>query len=136
MRIRSLTTKLTLAFVLTSVASLVLASILIRQFVNREFDDYVVGSQRKEFVANVGAYYETNGSLIGLDHWLRRRDASQAGDPQQGPPSTIPVRFGVVDAGGKVVVPFNNYPPGSMVSPADIAGGMPIVSAKHTVGTV
>src|SRR5690242_5245132 len=132
-RIHSLTTKLLLAFVLTSVTSVVLASIFIRQFVTREFDDYVVQSQRKEFIANVSAYYETNGSWAGLDRWLRRHDNSQPADKAPGTPVALPVRFGLVDANDVVVLAFSGHPPGSHVKPAEIAGGEPIISNGQTV---
>src|SRR4029453_2690182 len=73
---RSLMTKLVLAFLLTSVAGVVLASVIIRQLVTRDFSEYVLKQQRDSFVANVKAYYETNGSLDGVDHWLRQHGES------------------------------------------------------------
>ena len=68
---RSLMTKLVLAFLLTSVAGVALASIIIRQLVTRQFDDYVLQQQRDSFIAGVQGYYETNGSLDGIDGWWR-----------------------------------------------------------------
>ncbi len=70
---RSLTTKLVLAFLLTSVAGVVLAAIFIRQFVTRQFDDYVLEQQRASFVDEVKTYYETHGLLTHIESAMPRR---------------------------------------------------------------
>jgi two-component system OmpR family sensor kinase/two-component system sensor histidine kinase BaeS len=73
--VRSLTLKLVLAFLLTSIAGMALASIFIRQSVSSEFDSYVIAQQRASFTDDVAAYYAANGSWSGVDRWLRDRAA-------------------------------------------------------------
>src|SRR5262249_53934044 len=137
---RSLTVKMVLAFLLTSVAGMALASVFIRQSVTREFDDYVIAQQRTNFIANPGAYYDSTGSWSGVDRWLRARVTGQASGhaPAVVAPPLAPVRirFGLVDSAGQVVLPFNGYKPGEQASQADIARGAPIISGGQAGGPV
>jgi signal transduction histidine kinase len=137
---RSLTIKMVLAFLLTSVAGMALASIFIRQSVTREFDDYVIAQQRANFITNLGAYYESTGSWVGVERWLRARVTGQASGqaPAISAPPLAPVRirFGLVDSAGQVILSFNRYKPGEQADPDDIARGTPITSAGQTVGMV
>ncbi len=137
---RSLTIKLVLAFLLTSVAGVVLASLFIRQFVSREFNDYVVEQQRTNFVATVSSYYEANGSWNGLNQWLHNAFANRQNGPPPNadfPPRGVPfVRFSLVDPSGVAVTPFSNYTIGQHVSQAIVAQGTPITIDGRTVGIV
>ncbi|HET9222270.1 MAG TPA: HAMP domain-containing protein [Roseiflexaceae bacterium] len=138
---RSLTFKLVLAFLLTSIAGMALASIFIRQSVTREFDSYVIAQQRASFVDDVGAYYATYGSWAGLDRWLREQAARRLVD---GPPAeadaprrpVLRLRFVLVDQAGMVVLPFGSFAPGAVVDPAEVARGTPVVVDDRLVGTV
>ncbi|MCL5997475.1 MAG: ATP-binding protein [Chloroflexi bacterium] len=163
---RSLMTKLVLAFLLTSVASVLLASIIIRQLVTREFNDYVFQQQRDSFVANVRTYYETNDSLTGIEAWIRQSSKSTLaitsvdtpaapypGDPNvpanvpanSGPsdsqPSVqrrilAPVQFGLVDATGVVIMPFNNTGRGERVDPNELSRGTSVIGDGQVIATV
>lgn len=137
---RSLTIKLVLAFLLTSVAGVVLASLFIRQFVSREFNDYVIEQQRTSFIATVSNYYEANGSWNGLDQWLH---SSLANRPNTRPPNInfpprgmLIVRFSLVDSSGIAITPVGGFSPGQRVDPAIAAQGTPIVINGRTVGMV
>jgi signal transduction histidine kinase len=139
--VRSLTFKLVLAFLLTSVAGVALASVFIRQSVTREFDSYVIAQQRASFVDDVGAYYANAGSWAGLDRWLREQAARRLADAATAEAdgsrrNVIRLRFVLVDQAGVVVVPFGRYAPGAAVDPAEVARGTPVVVDGRTVGTV
>jgi signal transduction histidine kinase len=139
--VRSLTFKLVLAFLLTSVAGVALASVFIRQSVTREFDSYVIAQQRAGFVDDVGAYYATSGSWAGLDHWLRDQAARRLADAEAAPDEAprrggLRLRFVLVDAAGVVVLPFGRYTPGATIGSAEIARGAPVIVDGRTVGTV
>lgn len=137
---RSLTLKLVLAFMLTSVAGVALASLFTRQFVTREFDDYVMTQQRTDFVADVSAYYSSNGSWAGVNDWLQNRLINREPRRRPGPPETFggpPAgRFVLVDSGGNVVVPSKNYALNQAVDQSEIVGGTPLTVNGATVGTV
>jgi hypothetical protein len=104
--VRSLTVKLLLAFLVTSVAGMTLAAFFIRASVVREFDDYVTAQQRAAFVAEVGAYYAANGNWDGVDRWVRNRGprrggAARGGGGAGGPPPRRRVAPGGGRAGGR-----------------------------------
>jgi signal transduction histidine kinase len=137
---RSLTFKLVLAFLLTSVAGMALAALFIRQSVTSEFDSYVITQQRAEFVDQIIGYYEQAGSWDGLDRWLREQAARRlaeatpvAGDQRRPAPR---LRFVLADTAGTVVLPLGRYTLGSTLKPEDIDKGMPITIGGRVVGTV
>src|SRR5215212_6222861 len=103
---RSLTFKLVLAFLLTSVAGMALAAIFIRQSVTSEFDSYVIAQQRAAFIDEVGSYYERTGSWDGIDRWLReqaaRRLAEETPVPADQRRVTLRLRFVLADSAGTV----------------------------------
>ena len=137
---RSLTLKLVLAFLLTSVTGMALASIFIRQSVTTEFDSYVLAQQRASFVEEVSTYYEQTGSWAGLDRWLREQAARRLANAtplpadQRRPP--LRLRFVLADSAGVVVLPLGRYALGSPLAQDEIGKGTPIVTGGRTVGTV
>ncbi|HJZ49802.1 MAG TPA: ATP-binding protein [Roseiflexaceae bacterium] len=137
---RSLTFKLVLAFLLTSVAGMALASIFIRQSVTTEFDSYVIAQQRAAFVDDISAYYARAGSWDGLDRWMREQAARRLADATPAPPDQrrpLPrLRFVLADSAGAVVLPLGRYILGSTISPDELAKGTPIVVGGRAVGTV
>src|SRR5262245_55700800 len=137
---RSLTFKLVLAFLLTSVAGVALASIFIRQSVTREFDSYVIAQQRASFVDDVSAYYAGSGSWAGVDRWLRdqavRRSAEATPGPLDARRGLLRLRFILADTTGVVVVPFGRYALGDSAESDEIARGTPVIVGGQIVGTV
>src|SRR5213596_2799080 len=99
---RSLTFKLVLAFLLTSIAGMALAAIFIRQSVTSEFDSYVIAQQRADFIDQVSAYYEQSGSWDGIDRWLREQAARRLADATPAPAeqrrATPRLRFVLADS--------------------------------------
>ena len=137
---RSLTLKLLLAFLLTSVTGVALASLFIRQSVTREFDSYVIAQQRASFIEEVGNYYETSGGWSGVDRWLRDQTLRRLIDATPAPAGArrdqLRLRFVLADPAGQVVVPFGRYTLGSAVPADEIARGTPVAIGGRVVGTV
>lgn len=136
---RSLTFKLVLAFLLTSVASVALASIFIRQSVTSEFDSYVIAQQRASFIDDVGAYYASAGSWSGLDRWLRDQTARRLSNSTATPAGSRRgprLRFVLVDPAGVVVSPFGRYTLSATVDRAELAQAAPVVVQGRAVGAV
>jgi signal transduction histidine kinase len=136
--VRSLTLKMVLAFLLASVAGVALASVFIRQFVTTEFDSYVIAQQRASFIGDISNYYETTGTWVGIESWLRNQSARQLvgtppADQRRG---LLRRRFVLVDAAGVVVLPAGPYTPGASVDRAEIARGAPVSIDGRIVGTV
>jgi signal transduction histidine kinase len=136
---RSLTFKLVLAFLLTSIAGMALAAIFIRQSVTTEFDSYVLTQQRAAFIDEISTYYEQAGTWDGLDRWLREQAARRLAET---PPSVdqrrplLRVRFVLADGTGSVLLPLGRYTLGSMLKQEDIDKGTPITIKGRVVGTV
>jgi signal transduction histidine kinase len=137
---RSLSLKLVLAFLLTSVAGVALASIFIRQSVTREFDSYVIAQQRASFIDDISDYYARSGSWSGIDRWLRDQAAlrfqSAAPTPADTRRGLVRLRFVLVDSAGVVVVPFGRYTLGTTVAGDDLTRGTPITVGGRMVGMV
>ena len=137
---RSLTFKLVLAFLLTSVAGMALAAVFIRQSVTTEFDSYVIAQQRADFVDQVSTYYERTGSWDGLDGWLREQGARRLAEATPAPADqrrpVLRLRFVLADSAGNVVLPLGRYALGSRLSQEDIGKGAPISIGGRVVGAV
>ncbi len=137
---RSLTFKLVLAFLLTSIAGMALAAIFIRQSVTSEFDSYVITQQRADFIDEISAYYQRSGTWDGLDRWLREQaarrlaEAMPAGADQRR--LALRWRFVLADSTGTVLLPLGRYTPGSRLNQEDIGKGTPITISGRLVGTV
>ncbi len=123
---RSLRFKLIIAFLLTSLAAIVLVAIFVQQFVIREFDSYVLEQHRDDFQATVAEYYTEYGSWNGIRPYMGEvsgdRVQPPGGPPRPGvsapnqpPPDNVPARFILTDANGYVVLPFDGYEIGQRV---------------------
>jgi signal transduction histidine kinase len=137
---RSLTVKLVLAFLLTSIAGMALAAIFIRQSVTSEFDSYVITQQRAAFIDEVGAYYARTGTWDGIDQWLREQAARRLVEEtpvlvdQRRP--LLRVRFVLADSAGTVLLPSGRHTLGSSLKQEDIDKGTPISIDGRVVGTL
>ncbi len=149
---RSLTWKLTLAFLLVAIAVALLVAVAIRLTSTGNFDQLLLEQARSEFQANLIAYYQAHGSWEGVKEYLaQQRDepaprptpgpgtSSGSGDAA-GPPNFRRERhqiFGLVDAQGVVVLPFGPvYQTGTHVTQDVLARGEPIEVDGTVVGTI
>jgi signal transduction histidine kinase len=131
--VRSLTLKLIVAFLLTSVLGVGLAAILATEVTTREFSQFVMGQSRNEFVANAGAYYRTHGSWAGAGEYFRQWDVSPP--PEPGTPPRPP-QFVLADQNGVAITPVQPYRAGDRIPADALARGAPIEAAGRRVGTV
>ncbi|NTU85561.1 MAG: HAMP domain-containing protein, partial [Chloroflexales bacterium] len=128
---RSLSTKLVLAFALTSLAGIALAAFFVRQSVVNEFDAYVLQQRRDEFVSQLSAYYTQYGSWAGVEQVLRTTHThDNDGDP--GPR----IDFVLADAGGTILLSPNPLWRGRAVPADELALGTAVTVGGQTVGTV
>ena len=138
---RSLSSKLVLAFLLTSLVGAVLAAIFVRQFVSSQFDAFVISQQRDFFANRVLDYYAANGSLDNIGQWVSERgsrrtpnDSPTGGIPPHEDPLTI--RFGLADAAGTVIIPIRGYNLGDILPTALLSIGTPVTSSGQTIAVV
>lgn len=153
---RSLSWKLTLAFLLVALTVALLVGLFLRLTSPAQLNRLIVEQQRSEFRSTLVTYYETTGSWQGVwDYVLQSRDRPFPGatpepnsGPGFGPPggdrgrhgNSRPDRrelFGLVDAQGNVVIPLlPEHPPGTTVSQRVLGQGEPVEVDGNVVGTI
>ncbi len=156
---RSLTSKLMLAFLLVCLIEAVLVGVLIRQATTREFERYFREEAVEELIEEAAAYYLEFGTWEGVFEALRpivreghlappRRSPSSAsgpplprGAPGQRRPKFLPPGvpsppFVLVDQERRILLPSGQYRVGDEVADSIVAEGLPIVVNGDVVGTV
>ena len=129
---RSLTFKLIVAFILTSVLGIGLAAVIARGVTMREFSRFVMGQQRNDFVAKAEAYYQTRGSWAGASEYFRQLNTA----PPSEPDAPRPPQFVLADQNGVAVTPAQPYRSGDRIPPDKLARGAPVMVASRWVGAV
>jgi two-component system sensor histidine kinase BaeS len=149
---RSLTFKLTLAFVAVGLTVALLVAVFIRLNNAQQLGRLVVDQQRSEFQSLLVTYYETNGSWDGVLSYVAQAQGIPFLPPEgdqgrQPPPGDNPdpldihrqrrEMFGLADAQGIMVIPMPpNLAIGTRVSPAMLAQGQSIEVDGQVVGTI
>jgi two-component system sensor histidine kinase BaeS len=141
---RSLTFKLVLAFVLVSMTGVALTALFARWTTFREFDRLVLEQVQSDFLAEVTAYYQANGSWQGAwDHSRRKETAPspQSSQPlpraQDQPAEQVPRSayvFALADMDGRVVLPAGPYRFGDHVGDQALAQGIQVEVNGQVVG--
>jgi signal transduction histidine kinase len=142
---RSLTWKLTLAFLLVALTAALLVAVLIRFSSAEQLDRLIIEQQRSELESRLADYYQTSGSWAGVREYVSalragpaRPEAHGAGD-DRGPALRRDRRelFGLVDSGGVVIIPLlPEYPEGGQASAQAVAGGEAVEVDGVVVGTI
>jgi signal transduction histidine kinase len=117
-RLRSLTLKLTLAFLFVGLIGATLVALFVSQRTQRAVDQFVVDRGRKTLIADLTQFYQTHGSWEGVAGMAPDRAAQTGGG--DGPPIVL------VAADGRVVLGNTHYPVGTLVSERERAGADPI----------
>ncbi len=128
---RSLTFKLIVAFLLTSVLGVGLAAVVARLVTTREFGRFVMGQLRNEFVTNATSYYQAHGSWVGAGEYFRQLNPPREPDEPPRPP-----QFVLADQNGIVVTPVQPYRAGDHIPESELARGVPVQFSGRRVGTV
>lgn len=129
---RSLTPKLVVAFLLVSVASIVLSAFFFRQATLRAFDRLLVGQAQAHFAEYAADYYAARGSWDGLMMVLRQH----GGMTPRAPLVDMRVAFALADAEGVIIVPAGPYRYGARVPQALLARGTPVEVDGQVVGVI
>jgi len=136
---KSLSLKLTLAFLIISLTVAGLAAVFTWQSTAREFETLVVDRIRDEFIEKVTSYYQTHGSWQGINQQfpLRRpQNQPQNQPPNPNQPKPSPIIFALANQLGEIIVPAGGYRPRDIVSAELLAEGTPIEVDGIVVGTV
>ena len=146
---RSLAFKLVLAFLLVSITGAALTTLFARWTTFREFDQLVLEQVQTDFLADVTAYYQANGSWQGAWQAFRRLETgtappAQSGQQQRPPPPPGGERpqgvprstyvFALADPDGRVVLPAGPYRLGDQLDTEELAGGIEVEVDGQVVG--
>ncbi len=149
--LRTLSTRLILAFLLVSLTGTALVAVLVGQITTSEFDKYLLDQTQSSFVAQASQYYQTNGSWLGASQSLRgvesfspfppavRGTGVLTGTMPEGEPVSRSQRrdnpFLLADRDGYTVVSAGPYHVGDRVPTSDLAKGVPVDANGRMVGT-
>lgn len=95
---RSLTLKLTLAFLVVGLTGSIIVALLAQIQTRQEFNQYVLGVYKSEFFNELVSYYEVNNSWVGVDQAISNRHKPGSNGPDYHEPATV------VDGNGIVVL--------------------------------
>ncbi len=124
----SLTVKLTLAFLLVSLAGIALVALLAGAVAAREFDSFVEAQNRELLASQLAAFYEENGAWRGRElPKLQQLNPARPGGARL---------FAVADDRGVVVIPGAGLRAGRPAPPDAVKRGTPIVVNGERVGTL
>ncbi|MFN8496645.1 MAG: ATP-binding protein [Anaerolineae bacterium] len=125
---RSLTLKLTLAFLLVGLVGAILVAVLVQQQTRTEFDRFRQGLEQDQglAVSALGDYYRTTGSWAGVDGYLA--NSSLLSFPTRG--------MALFDANRVAVIGNRPFPAGQPAPPNALSDATPVVVNGQTVGYV
>lgn len=128
--IRSLTLKLTLAFLLVGLSGAAFMALLVRQRTQTEFDQFVLDSYQENLLERMGLYYETNQSWDGVALWFFRSTHGQ----RMMRPGERPLIFTLLDNQQYVVLAGPEYQLGERLATVSGKEWIPIEVDGETVG--
>jgi signal transduction histidine kinase len=144
---RSLTVKLTFAFILVAFTTAGLVGLFIRLTSQDRFTQFLIDQQRSRIEQVLAEYYSTNGSWSGIAAAWDVIEVSSMPSNNPPPPDNNPgVRapqdqrrslFGLADPSGLVIVSVDpSYPAGTLLTSQMLASGQTIKVNGQTVGVL
>jgi signal transduction histidine kinase len=126
---RSLTLKITMAFVLVSLVGIALVALLVGGITANEFNRFIIDRGLNNYVTVVTNYYQEHGTWSGLEAALNQQGLISPAftgrtSPDQNPP---PPPFILTDPQGVVLAPAGHLEPGDQV---DLSGAQQSVAVK------
>jgi signal transduction histidine kinase len=129
---RSISTKLILAFLSIGIISVTIIFLTARWNTRQEFIRFLTDQDRSNIIAQLTEYYENNGTWAGAEVYLYSHDGHQG--PGGGPPRRIP--FILTDAKGSVLIANERYNVGDKVTASALRQGVPLTEDGSVVGVL
>src|SRR5512133_3098024 len=129
---RSISTKLILAFLSIGIVSVTIIFITARVNTRQEFIRFLSDQNRTDIVSELTEYYQTNGTWEGSEMiWMQPNGHLQ---PGYGPPRRV--HFVLTDQGGTVLVANEHYNVGDKVPSSNLKQGVSITQGGNVVGVL
>jgi two-component system, OmpR family, sensor histidine kinase BaeS len=129
---RSITTKLILAFLSIGIISVTVIFLTARWNTRQEFIRFLSDQDRTNIISQLTEYYEINRTWMGAEVYLYPGDGRQG--PGAGPPRRIP--FILTDPKGAVLIANERYKVGDKVPSSDLKQGVSITTEDGKVAGV
>jgi signal transduction histidine kinase len=126
---RSLTLKLTLAFLLVGLIGAVLVAVFVGVRTQREFDQFIADRDQRDLVDQLAEYYQQAGTWQGID-------AIAVSFPTRFGRSYMRAPVALVDAEQTVVLGTRRYQVGQQLSRAELRQALPVEVDGQVVGSV
>jgi two-component system sensor histidine kinase BaeS len=127
---RSLSLKLTLAFLFVSIIGVVLVALFVRQRTQREFDQFVLDRYQIDLLADLSTYYRQSGSWDEINAIVVRAPG------RMGSHGAIPAPLTLANIDGQVVYGGHDYVAGQQLSKDELKRAVPVEVEDDTVGWV
>ncbi len=130
---RSISTKLILAFLSIGVVSLAIIFITARWNTRAEFISFLTDQNQSQIVSQLEEYHLANGSWYRVESILVPQQRPQYG-PGPGSHGRMDQPFTLVDEDGIVIAGSPPYRKGDKISAAELSDGIPILEDGNVVG--
>ena len=131
---RSISTKLILAFLSIGIVSVTIIFITARWNTRQEFIRFLSDQTRNGIIAVLTDYYEENGSWTGIESIWYQPVPNAYPQPGYRPPPRVP--FILTDENGTVLVGNDRYKVGEQVSASELKEGIEITQDGDVVGVL
>ncbi|HJR81594.1 MAG TPA: ATP-binding protein [Anaerolineales bacterium] len=122
---RSISTKLILAFLSIGLISVTIIVLVARWNTRAEFLRFLSDQDQADIITILASYHRENGSWAGAERIFFRRGSG---------PNRRPPPFTVTDVNGGVIVPNGRYRVGDQVPESELALGVPITEEGQVIG--
>jgi two-component system sensor histidine kinase BaeS len=127
--VRSLTLKLTVAFLVVGLLGAGLVAFFVGQGTQRALDRFVVERGRKPLTTTLARYYQTHGNWEGVAEMLKRDQIRYSLVDSRQPPPVV-----LVSANGQVIIGDEQYIAGTRLALDDRIRRQPIIVQNTVVG--
>lgn len=135
---RSLTFKLTLAFLFVGLTGAVLVAFIVRQRTQNEFDQLILNQSQQDLVNSLTEYYQEHGSWIGVVTVFRTGGDIPLPDRNNAAPSSHwdarRTFFTLTNANGTIIYGMGQESPGQTIPLPKLNVGEPLKVNGQTVG--
>jgi two-component system sensor histidine kinase BaeS len=133
---RSISTKLILAFLSIGIVSVAIIFLTARWNTRAEFIRFLTDQNQSDVIAQLTNYYAANGTWVGAEIiWYQQNNGHpQSGYEHGGPPRRMP--FTLTDQNGRVLIQNERYKVGDHVPASDLKNGVAITQNGKVVGVL